>query len=83
MIPIFALEKVQEILYELNDLVENRNIPYVPIYLDSPLAIKATEIYKDYEDLYDKTSLDLIASGDELFEFPGLEFTLCLKIQKD
>ena len=33
---------------------------YVPIYLDSPLAIKATEIYKDYEDLYDKTSLDLI-----------------------
>ncbi|MGI6348112.1 MAG: MBL fold metallo-hydrolase [Patescibacteria group bacterium] len=76
MIPIFALEKVQEILYELNDLVENRKIPYVPIYLDSPLAIKATEIYKDYEDLYDKTSLDLIASGDELFEFPGLEFTL-------
>ena len=50
MIPIFALEKVQEI-YELNDLVENRAIPYVPIYLDSPLAIKATDIYKDYEDL--------------------------------
>ena len=82
MIPIFALEKVQEILYELNDLVENRKIPYVPIFLDSPLAIKATEIYKKYEFLYDKTSLDLIASGDELFEFPGLELTLLAEDSK-
>ncbi|PKM91545.1 MBL fold hydrolase [Candidatus Falkowbacteria bacterium HGW-Falkowbacteria-1] len=76
MIPIFALEKVQEILYELNDLVENKKIPYVPIFLDSPLAIKATEIYKNYEYLYDKDSTKLIVSGDDLFDFPGLEFTL-------
>lgn len=76
MIPIFALEKVQEILYELNDLVENKKIPYIPMFLDSPLAIKATRIYEDYEYLYDKESKSLIASGDELFEFPGLEFTL-------
>ncbi len=76
MIPIFALEKVQEILYELNDLVENKKIPYVPIFLDSPLAIKATEIYRDYEYLYDKDSLKLISMGDDLFDFPGLEFTL-------
>lgn len=75
MIPIFALEKVQEILYELNDLVENKKIPYVPIFLDSPLAIKTTEIYKDYEYLYDKESMKLIVSGDDLFDFPGLEFT--------
>lgn len=76
MIPIFALEKVQEILYELNDLVENKKIPYVPIFLDSPLAIRATEIYKDYEYLYDKDSTKLIISGDDLFDFPGLELTL-------
>lgn len=76
IIPIFALEKVQEILYELNDLVENKKIPYVPIFLDSPLAIKATEVYKDYEYLYDKDSIKLIVSGDDLFDFPGLEFTM-------
>ncbi|HNV12660.1 MAG TPA: MBL fold metallo-hydrolase [bacterium] len=76
MIPIFALEKVQEILYELNSLVENKKIPYVPMFLDSPLAIKATEIYKNYEYLYDKESTELIVSGDDLFDFPGLEFTL-------
>lgn len=76
MIPIFALEKVQEILYELNDLVENKKIPYVPMFLDSPLAIRATEIYRNYEHLYGKESSQLIASGDDLFDFPGLEFTL-------
>lgn len=76
MIPIFALEKVQEILYELNSLVENKKIPYVPMFLDSPLAIKATEIYKNYEYLYDKESTELIVSGDDLFDFSGLEFTL-------
>lgn len=76
MIPIFALEKVQEILYELNNLVENKKIPYVPIYLDSPLAIRATDVYKDYEYLYDKDSMKLIVSGDDLFDFPGLEMTM-------
>lgn len=76
MIPIFALEKVQEILYELNTLVENRKIPHVPIFLDSPLAIRTTEVYKDYEYLYDKESMKLIVSGDDLFDFPGLEFTM-------
>ncbi len=75
MVPIFALEKVQEILYELNSLTENKKIPSVPIFLDSPLAIKTTEVYKDYEYLYDKESLKLISMGDELFEFPGLRLT--------
>ncbi|MFA7365302.1 MAG: MBL fold metallo-hydrolase [Patescibacteria group bacterium] len=76
MIPIFALEKVQEILYELNHLAENKKIPHIPIFLDSPLAIRATEIYDRYQYLYDKESIKLIISGDELFEFPGMEYTL-------
>lgn len=75
MVPIFALEKVQEILFELNDLVENKKIPYVNMFLDSPLAIKTTEVYKEYEYLYDKESMKLVVSGDDLFDFPGLEFT--------
>ncbi len=75
MIPIFALEKVQEILYELNSLVEAHKIPYVPMFLDSPLAIKSTEVYRDYQYLYDKESMKLIISGDDLFSFSGLTFT--------
>lgn len=75
MIPAFALERTQELLYELNELVENHRIPEVPIFMDSPLAIKATEVYKKYPEYYNKKATYLIESGDDLFNFPGLEFT--------
>ena len=75
MIPAFALERTQELLYELNELVENHRIPQVPIFVDSPLAIKSLEIYKKYPDYYNKKATYLINSGDDLFKFPGLTFT--------
>jgi len=75
MIPAFAVERTQELLCELNSLVENNKIPRVPIFIDSPLAIKATEIYKKYRDLFNKESIKLIKSGDDLFNFPGLVLT--------
>jgi len=75
MIPSFALERTQQILYEFNSLVENKMVPSVPIYLDSPLAIKATDIYQKYGLLFDKEAKDLIATGDNLFDFPNLHFT--------
>lgn len=75
MIPAFALERTQELLYELNELVENHRIPQVPVFVDSPLAIKSLEIYKKYPDYYNKKATYLIKSGDDLFKFPGLIFT--------
>lgn len=75
MIPAFAMERTQEILYELNELVEHRRIPSVPIFIDSPLAIKATEIYKKYTDYYNKEAIYLIHSGEDFFRFKGLKFT--------
>lgn len=75
MIPAFALERTQELLYELNDLVENHRIPKVPVFIDSPLAIKALEIYKKYPEYYNKEATCLIQSGDDLFNFPGLTLT--------
>ncbi len=48
MIPAFALERTQELLYELNELVENNRIPMAPVLVDSPLAIKSLDIYKKY-----------------------------------
>ena len=75
MIPAFALERTQELLYELNELVENHRIPKVPVFVDSPLAIKALEIYKKYPQYYNKEATYLIKSGDDLFKFPGLALT--------
>ena len=75
MIPAFALERTQELLYELNGLVENHRIPKVPVFVDSPLAIKALEVYKKHPKYYNKKATYLIESGDDLFKFPGLILT--------
>lgn len=75
MIPSFALERTQELLYQFNELVENYRIPKVPIFIDSPLAIKITRIYKKYESYFNQEAASLIKSGDDLFKFPGLKFT--------
>lgn len=75
MIPSFATERTQELLYELNELVEHDRIPKIPVFIDSPLAIKITEIYKRYSSFYDEEALRLLKSGDEIFNFPGLKFT--------
>ena len=82
MIPAFSLERTQELLFEINDLVEAGRIPKVPIFLDSPLAIKATSIYRKYENYFNKEAHIRIKSGDDLFKFPGLEFTLTTEESK-
>lgn len=75
MIPSFALERAQQIIYHLNDLAEHKKIPQVPIYLDSPLACSMTEVYKKYPNYLSKEARERIKIGDDIFKFPGLEFT--------
>ncbi|OGN01660.1 MAG: hypothetical protein A3I26_01870 [Candidatus Yanofskybacteria bacterium RIFCSPLOWO2_02_FULL_43_10] len=75
MIPSFAMERTQELLYELNQLVNHNQIPRVPIYVDSPLATNLTEVYKKYPNYFNKTAHHVIESGDDIFNFPGLTFT--------
>lgn len=72
MVPVFALERTQELLYELNRLVEDRKIPYVPVFLDSPLAVKTTAIYRRYSDFFDEEARALLKKGDDMFDFRGL-----------
>jgi metallo-beta-lactamase family protein len=74
VIPSFSIERTQVILYELNDLVEKRKLPKVPVYVDSPLAIAVTHVYKDNADLFKPEVRERIRSGDDIFEFPGLRF---------
>lgn len=76
MIPAFAMERTQEILYELNTLMNNHDIPAIPIYLDSPLAIKATAVFKEYAHYFNQESRAQLLKDDDLFSFPHLRTTL-------
>lgn len=75
LIPAFSLERTQEILYELNLMVEHKEVPSIPVFLDSPLAIKILPIYHEFTEYYDTEAKQLKASGDDFFKFPGLEIT--------
>lgn len=75
LIPSFALERSQEILYYLREGVERGKLPRkLKIYLDSPMAISATEIFRKYEDHFDGEAWKLLLSGRDPFELPGLRF---------
>lgn len=75
MIPAFSVERTQELLYYFNQLTEKGDIPPVPVYLDSPLAINVTAVYKKYEALFNKGADSIIKSGDDIFNFKGLVMT--------
>lgn len=85
LIPAFAMERTQELLFELDELVENGRIPPIQIFVDSPLAIKLTSIYKKYSqdpNYFDSESLALMRKGDALFDFPRLTLTLTTEQSK-
>lgn len=87
VIPSFAVGRTQEILYEINKLKEERGrndeefarqyqtLMNARVYVDSPLAISATEIFKMNTNLFDEEIQKEIVSGDNPLEFPGLHFT--------
>jgi len=74
VIPAFSIERTQVMLYKLNEFIEGGFIPKVPVYVDSPLASKVTSIYKANVQLFKEDVRDDIASGDDIFSFPGLKF---------
>jgi metallo-beta-lactamase family protein len=75
IIPTFSLERTQELLYEIDTLVEGKLIQQMPIFLDSPLAIKLTAIYRKYEKYFNPTATRIIKGGDDIFNFIGLHMT--------
>ncbi len=74
VIPCFSLEKTQVLLFEINELLEQKRIPDVPVYLDSPLAIKVTNVYKTMTSNMNETARDEIKKGEDIFAFPHLKF---------
>lgn len=75
IIPSFALERTQIVLFHLNNFIENKIIPSVPVFVDSPLAIAITQVYKRFENYFKPDVQSQIRSGDQIFDFPRLEFT--------
>jgi len=76
VIPTFALERAQELLYFLREGVESGSLPRsTQVYLDSPMAISATEIFKRHRECYEAETAELFSEGRDPFHLPGLHFT--------
>jgi metallo-beta-lactamase family protein len=75
IIPAFALERTQEILYLLGEFHREGTLPQIPVYLDSPLAIKATEIFRRNKKYYDEEASAIVEKGLDPFDMPLLRFT--------
>ena len=73
-IPAFALERAQEVVYALKRLRAARRVPTVPVYVDSPLTVKLTDVFKMHPECYDKETYARLVSGDPPFEFDGLHY---------
>ncbi|MBN2723677.1 MAG: MBL fold metallo-hydrolase [Deltaproteobacteria bacterium] len=72
IIPGFAVERTQEILYHLTSLMKEKRIPPIHTFVDSPMAVSVTEIFKNHRELFDDETRVLIESGSSPYDFPGL-----------
>ena len=75
VIPSFAFERAQEILYYLNKLLLEDRIPHLMVFLDSPMATSVTEVFERYPDLLDEDMVELMRQKKSPFDFPGLKMT--------
>lgn len=75
LIPSFAVERAQEIIYELNLFVENRLLSGMQIFLDSPMAAETVKIFQQFPNFYDEDAKRLLEKGDDPFNFPGFHQT--------
>lgn len=72
VIPIFAIERAQELIYHLNQLLQAKRIPIVPVYLDSPMAADVTEVFHNHRECFDAAAKEIVAAGRSLLKFPSL-----------
>jgi len=75
VIPSFSVERAQEILYYVNELVIEKKIPRIMAFLDSPMAVKVTRVFKDHPELFDEEMAEMMKNHNSPFEFPGLKMT--------
>jgi metallo-beta-lactamase family protein len=82
VIPAFAIERTQALLYDLDTFFDHRGMEPVDVYLDSPMAIRVTDIMKAYPEYYDREALNRVTQGDDFFDFPSLHVTFTRRDSK-
>lgn len=80
IIPSFAVERAQEVLYHLNTLFTQKQIPPLRVFVDSPMAISVTEVFQRHAELFDEETRALLHRGIRPWDFPGL--TLCRSVEE-
>lgn len=75
VVPIFSLERTQEFLYEIDNMIESGEVPHMPVFVDSPLAIAVTDVFYKHKNLFKEDVQKEIRSGDDIFRFKGLKET--------
>lgn len=73
VIPIFAVERAQEVIYFISRLAHAGRIPYLAVFLDSPMAVDVMRVFRHYPDCFDRETWDLMVSNESPFQFPGLK----------
>ena len=74
IIPAFSVGRTQEILFELNQLSLEKRLPHIPIYVDSPLSMEATEVLKKFPKYFNKKIQKILEVDDDPFDFEGLRY---------
>jgi metallo-beta-lactamase family protein len=75
VIPSFTIERAQEVLYYLNQLLIEDMIPHLLVFMDSPMAINTTEVFKHHPEMFDEEMLALLQRGESPFDLPNLKMT--------
>lgn len=82
IIPAFSVGRTQQLVYFLNELCRDKAIPELPVYVDSPLSTRATEVYTKHTECYDGQALAFLTNGDMPFSFPRLRYLTAVEDSK-
>ena len=82
LIPTFAIERAQDLLYHFNRLARAQRIPYVVTFLDSPMAVEITKAFEQFKEYFDKETQELFKDGQSPFDFPGLRLAESVEASK-
>jgi metallo-beta-lactamase family protein len=73
VIPTFAIERAQELIYQIGQLIHTKKIPSMPVFLDSPMANRVTHVFRRHRELFDEDAWKRINAGETPFQFPELQ----------
>ncbi len=82
VVPSFALERAQEVIYALKQLDDQGRLPPVPVYVDSPLTVKLTDVFRIHPECFDEKTRGILTSGDSPFDFERLRYVSSVEDSK-